>query len=151
MIWFHRRAYPFIDNWTDRDWLQTTTSFRHPAGTVAWTGTDAASDELFHFQQALQRLLVNESQTEGYYPSYQVFIIKLERTEDRGFLICIEHEDGGHAQFQAAAPDLQRWITELSAILHIYPRMTGQNSIGEPYVSVQHPDHLAPQLDPKMF
>lgn len=151
MIWIHRRAYPFIDDWCDRNWLMSTCSIRIGEETISLSGSDAASDELSEFCMALQRLRDREDRSAAYYPSSQTVLIDVMQADDDGFALTLRHLNGGRVECEATRSNLHRWITELQAILHIFPRMTSRSANGQPYGSPSAPEHLAPQLDPKIL
>lgn len=151
MVWIHRRAYPFIDDWCDRNWLMSTCSIRIGEETIFLTGSDAASDELSEFLSASRRLRDQQDSRATYYPSSQAVLIDVVQAEDDCFAVSLRHRNGGHVDCEATWSDLHRWISELQAILHVFPRMTSQSPIGQPYGSPTAPDHLAPELDQKML
>lgn len=151
MVWIHRRTYPFIDDWCDRNWLMSTCSIRIGEETISLSGSDAASDELSEFCMALQRLRDREDRSAAYYPSSQAVLIDVVQADDDGFALTLRHLNGGRVECEATRSNLHRWISELQVILHVFPRMTSQSPIGQPYGSSTAPEHLAPQLDPKIL
>lgn len=151
MIWIHRRAYPFINDWCDRNWLMSTCSMRVGEETISLTGSDTASDELSEFLSSLRRLRDREDRRAAYYPSSQAVLIDVVQAEDDCFAVTLRHQNGGRVDCEATRSDLHRWIAELQAILHVFPRMTSQSPISQPFGSPTAPDHLAPEFDQKML
>lgn len=151
MIWIHRRAYPFIDDWCDQNWLLSTCSIRIGEETISLTGSDAASDELSEFLSALQRLRDHEDRRVAYYPSSQAVLIDVVQADDDRFAVALRHLSGGRVGCEATRLDLHRWISELQAILHVFPKITSQSLIGQPYGSRTASDHLAPNLTRKCY
>ena len=147
MIWIHRREYPYIDDWCDRNWLMSTCSLRVGADNIALSGPDAASDELSYLLQALQQLRDGEVQTVGYYPSSQTVLIDIKQVDADRFALKFTHFHRCRTECDAIRSDVERWIAELQAILHVFPRITSQSPIGQPFVSPLIPEHVAPMLD----
>ena len=100
---------------------------------------------------ALQGLRDREDRSAAYYPSSQTVLIDVMQADDDGFALTLRHLNGGRVECEATRSDLRRWIAELQAILHIFPRMTSRIAIGQPYGSPSAPEHLAPQLDSKIL
>ncbi|MFD1480776.1 WapI family immunity protein [Paracoccus nototheniae] len=151
MIWIHRRAYPFIDDWCDRNWLMSTCSLRVGSENIALSGADAASDELSYLLKTLRQLRDGEIQTVGYYPSSQTVLVDIEQVDADRFALVLTHLNHCRVECDAIRSDVERWIAELQSILHIFPRMTSQSPIGQPYCVPSAPDHLAPELDQKIL
>lgn len=151
MIWIHRQAYSFIHDWCDRNWLMSICPLRVVSESTALSGADAASDELTHLLKTLRQLRDGEIQTVRNFPSSQTVLIDIEQVDADRFALVLTYLNHCRVECDATRTDVERWIAELQAIRHIFPRMTSQSSIGQPYGVPSAPDHLAPELDQKIL
>ncbi|SCY96920.1 hypothetical protein SAMN05660710_03784 [Paracoccus tibetensis] len=151
MIWIHRREFPFVDDWCERNWLMSTCSLRVGSKSFALSGADAASDELSHLLETLQQLRDGEVQTVGYYPSSQTVLIDIEQVDTDHFALVLTHLNGSRVACDATRLDVERWIFELQGILHIFPRIFSETPIGQPYVSPRCRSTSPPSLTKQLY
>lgn len=127
----------------------STCSIRMGEETIALSGPNVTSDELYKLLAALRRLVSGQDTSAAYYPSSQTVLIDVVQAETDRFALTLRHLNGRQVECGAARSDVERWIAEVQAILHVFPQITSQSPIGVPYRSNFAPDHQAPKLDHK--